>query len=120
VREAIDDADDVLVAPFAGLVDGSHGSWVRAACRRSSPSCSTASGCRSWPASRGDELDPRRRATSQVRFGEQADFAIGVEEELILVDAQSRALSHAGVEVLARMAPPTPRRASRTPTPTRR
>ncbi|HEY0363146.1 MAG TPA: hypothetical protein VGC83_12755 [Solirubrobacteraceae bacterium] len=29
VRETIDDADDVLVAPFAGLVDGSHSSWVR-------------------------------------------------------------------------------------------
>ena len=28
-REAIDDADDVLVAPFAGLVDGSASSWVR-------------------------------------------------------------------------------------------
>ena len=29
VRETIDDADDVLVAPFAGLVDSSHSSWVR-------------------------------------------------------------------------------------------
>ena len=29
VRETIDDADDVLVAPFAGLVDGSSSSWVR-------------------------------------------------------------------------------------------
>jgi len=38
-----------------------------------------------------------------VSFGAQADFAIGVEEELILVDPESRALSHAGVEVLARM-----------------
>ena len=28
-REAIDDADDVLVAPFAGLVDNSSSSWVR-------------------------------------------------------------------------------------------
>jgi carboxylate-amine ligase len=44
--------------------------------------------------------------TSEVRFGEQEDFAIGIEEELILVDAQSRALSHAGVEVLARMGAP--------------
>ena len=29
VREAIDDADDVLVAPFAGIVSGSESSWVR-------------------------------------------------------------------------------------------
>jgi hypothetical protein len=29
VRETIDDADDVLVAPFAGLVSGSDSSWVR-------------------------------------------------------------------------------------------
>jgi carboxylate-amine ligase len=43
---------------------------------------------------------------AEVRFGEQADFAIGVEEELILVDPATRALSHAGVEVLARMGEP--------------
>ena len=42
-------------------------------------------------------------AIGEARFGGQADFAIGVEEELILVDPESRALSHAGVEVLARM-----------------
>ena len=28
-REAVDDANDVLVAPFAGLVSGSESSWVR-------------------------------------------------------------------------------------------
>jgi hypothetical protein len=28
-RETIDDADDILVAPFAGIVDGSGSSWVR-------------------------------------------------------------------------------------------
>jgi len=42
-------------------------------------------------------------AIGEARFGAQADFAIGVEEELILVDPDSHALSHAGVEVLARM-----------------
>jgi hypothetical protein len=29
VREAIDDADDVLVTPFAPLTEGSSSSWVR-------------------------------------------------------------------------------------------
>jgi hypothetical protein len=29
VHEAIDDADDVLVKPFAPIVDGSQSSWVR-------------------------------------------------------------------------------------------
>lgn len=29
VREAIDDADDVLVKPFASTADGSSSSWVR-------------------------------------------------------------------------------------------
>jgi hypothetical protein len=29
VREAIDDADDILVAPFAGIVSSSDSSWVR-------------------------------------------------------------------------------------------
>jgi carboxylate-amine ligase len=42
-------------------------------------------------------------AIGEARFGAQADFAIGVEEELILVDPETRALSHAGAEVLARM-----------------
>jgi glutamate---cysteine ligase / carboxylate-amine ligase len=42
-------------------------------------------------------------AIGEARFGEQADFAIGVEEELILVDPGSRALSHTGVDVLRRM-----------------
>ncbi|MGZ4280243.1 MAG: hypothetical protein ACXVVU_26700 [Solirubrobacteraceae bacterium] len=28
-REAIDDADDVLVAPFASLVSGADSSWIR-------------------------------------------------------------------------------------------
>ena len=41
-------------------------------------------------------------------FGTQADFAIGVEEELILVDPATRALSHAGLDVLARMGDPDP------------
>jgi carboxylate-amine ligase len=31
------------------------------------------------------------------------DFALGVEEELLAVDARTHALSHAGIEVLARM-----------------
>jgi glutamate---cysteine ligase / carboxylate-amine ligase len=42
-------------------------------------------------------------AIGEARFGAQADFAIGVEEELIVVDRGSRALSHTGVAVLARM-----------------
>ncbi|MGZ4280242.1 MAG: carboxylate-amine ligase, partial [Solirubrobacteraceae bacterium] len=42
-------------------------------------------------------------AIGRARFGEQADFALGVEEELLLVDPGSRALSHTGVDVLARM-----------------
>jgi hypothetical protein len=29
VREAIDDADDILVAPFASIADGSSSSWMR-------------------------------------------------------------------------------------------
>ena len=61
-------------------------------------------------------------AIGAARFGEAADFAIGVEEELILVDPESRALSHAGVDVLARMGDPEawPTAATRTPTRTRR
>ncbi len=28
-RELVDDADDILVAPFASIAGGSHSSWVR-------------------------------------------------------------------------------------------
>jgi carboxylate-amine ligase len=42
-------------------------------------------------------------AIGEAGFGAQADFAIGVEEELILVDPETRGLSHAGADVLARM-----------------
>ena len=42
--------------------------------------------------------DAHRRGSASAR---RQDFAIGVEEELILVDARTHALSHTGVEVLA-------------------
>ena len=74
---------------------------------------------RSSPATPGARLTAPAAGRGGLR--QQADFAIGVEEELILVDPATRALSHAGVDVLARMgeADPPPR-ASRTPTPTPR
>ena len=67
------------------------------------------------------DVRDRRHRRGPLRRGRR-DFAIGVEEELILVDPASRALSHAGVDVLARMGEPEARAeaASRTPTPTRR
>jgi carboxylate-amine ligase len=42
-------------------------------------------------------------AIGAVRFGTEADFAIGVEEELILVDPATHALSHTAVDVLDRV-----------------
>ena len=36
----------------------------------------------------------------EVRFGAEADFALGVEEELLLVDATTLALAHDAVRVL--------------------
>jgi glutamate---cysteine ligase / carboxylate-amine ligase len=42
-------------------------------------------------------------AIGAVRFGTEADFAIGVEEELILVDPVTHALSHTAAEVLERI-----------------
>jgi glutamate---cysteine ligase / carboxylate-amine ligase len=38
-----------------------------------------------------------------VNFGAGAEFALGVEEELILVDPESHALDHAAVDVLGRL-----------------
>jgi carboxylate-amine ligase len=45
-------------------------------------------------------------AIPAVNFGVKADFALGVEEELLLVDARSLALKHSAVEVLSRLAVP--------------
>jgi carboxylate-amine ligase len=47
-------------------------------------------------------------AIPAVNFGTEDEFALGVEEELILVDPVTHALEHTAVEVLGRMAvPPT-------------
>jgi carboxylate-amine ligase len=46
------------------------------------------------------------RAIPQVNFGAEADFALGVEEELLLVNAETHALEHSAVEVLERLAIP--------------
>ena len=63
-REVVDDADDVLVAPFAGGRERLEQLVGRAAACPTllGAASSTASGCRSWPASPGDGLDRRRRA----------------------------------------------------------
>jgi glutamate---cysteine ligase / carboxylate-amine ligase len=45
-------------------------------------------------------------AIPAVRFGREPPFALGVEEELLLVDPVTHALDHAAVEVLGRLAVP--------------
>jgi glutamate---cysteine ligase / carboxylate-amine ligase len=42
-------------------------------------------------------------AIPRVNFGAAADFSLGVEDELLLVDPVSHALDHHGAEVLARL-----------------
>ena len=42
-------------------------------------------------------------AIPSVNFGLSADFSLGVEEELLLVDRASHALDHGAVDVLGRM-----------------
>ena len=51
-------------------------------------------------------LGPWRAAIPAVNFGAADDFAIGIEEELILVDPVTHALEHTAVDVLGRMAVP--------------
>jgi carboxylate-amine ligase len=46
------------------------------------------------------------RSLAPLRFGSEADFAIGVEEELSVVDPVSHALVHTGVDVLERIEVP--------------
>src|SRR3954454_7834842 len=42
-----------------------------------------------------------------VNFGAGADFALGVEEELVLVDPETHALDHGAFEVLGRLHVPS-------------
>src|SRR5688572_24983828 len=51
-------------------------------------------------------LGPWSAAIPAVNFGAADDFAIGIEEELILVDPVTHALEHTAVDVLERMAVP--------------
>ena len=41
-----------------------------------------------------------------VNFGAGADFALGVEEELVLVDPETHALDHGAVDVLSKLRVP--------------
>ena len=45
-------------------------------------------------------------AVPAVNFGLSADFAVGIEEELLLVDPVTHALEHSAVEVLGRLSTP--------------
>jgi carboxylate-amine ligase len=49
---------------------------------------------------------PWSTAIPAVNFGAASDFALGVEEELMLVDSVTHALEHTAVEVLGRLAVP--------------
>jgi glutamate---cysteine ligase / carboxylate-amine ligase len=49
---------------------------------------------------------PWTTAIPAVNFGAAADFAIGIEEELILVDPVTHALDHSATDVLRRLAVP--------------
>ena len=49
---------------------------------------------------------PWAGAIPAVNFGDGADFAIGIEEELVLVDPVTHALEHSAVDVLGRLAVP--------------
>ena len=49
---------------------------------------------------------PMSAAIPAVNFGAESDFALGVEEELLLVDPVTHALEHTSVEVLERLAVP--------------
>jgi glutamate---cysteine ligase / carboxylate-amine ligase len=60
------------------------------------------------PAGVPGPVRPRQRLSAEVtgppRFGRPGlDFALGVEEELLVVDAATLALSHTGTEALARL-----------------
>jgi len=50
--------------------------------------------------------DARSRAIPELRFGSSDGFALGVEEELLLVDAHTHALSHTAVDTLERLVVP--------------
>ena len=51
-------------------------------------------------------VGPWSAAIPAVNFGAADDFALGIEEELLLVDPVTHALEHSAVDVLGRMAVP--------------
>lgn len=53
-----------------------------------------------------DDRPARERAIPEIRFGTSTGFALGVEEELLLVDPVTHALSHTAVETLERLVVP--------------
>lgn len=64
------------------------------------------SGTESMSATREDAVEDRTISTAipAVNFGAESDFAIGIEEELLLVDPVTHALDHSAFDVLGRMA----------------
>jgi len=58
------------------------------------------------PPTREDAVEDRTVSTAipAVNFGAESDFAVGIEEELLLVDPVTHALDHSAVDVLGRMA----------------
>src|SRR5579864_8370421 len=58
------------------------------------------------PATREDAVEDRTVSTAipAVNFGAESAFAVGIEEELLLVDPVTHALDHSAVDVLGRMA----------------
>jgi glutamate---cysteine ligase / carboxylate-amine ligase len=51
-------------------------------------------------------VNQRGEAIPVVNFGAGADFALGVEEELVLVDPETHALEHGAVDVLSKLRVP--------------
>ena len=88
-REAVDDADDILIKPFAWAAEGSSSRWAR----KGVPTLLAllVYGFALGFLARGDP-HPGVSAVA-ARFGTGRAWTIGVEEELIVVDARTHALA---------------------------
>ena len=70
-RELIDDANDVLLAPFANLIDSDNG-WVTTVCPPCWPCCSMA-----WASAFWRTCFPRSARTTTTGARPTVDFTVG-------------------------------------------
>ena len=98
-HEVVDDANDILLRPFSAVAENSSSKWVRRTVPALLALLVYGFGIGHPGAGGGRPLVTAR----DPAFGVPGrDFALGVEEELLIVEAATLALAHTGVDAMSR------------------